>query len=78
MAQFTPNFGVALIGLSGLTPKFGVNYSEISFIILGPVLEVCPDIETVWICKIRISNHYYSMLQNLDLDIESSDIKAFK
>ena len=27
---------VALISLNGLTPKFGVNKAEISFIILGP------------------------------------------
>ena len=31
-----PNFGVALINLCGLMPKFGVNYSKMSFIILVP------------------------------------------
>ena len=31
-----PKHSVAHVGLYGLTSKFGVNYAEISFIILGP------------------------------------------
>ena len=36
LASFTLKRSVTLISLYRLTPKFGVNYAEIGFIILGP------------------------------------------
>ena len=37
--SFTQNFGVALFVLYRLTPKFKVNYGEISFIVLVPGIQ---------------------------------------
>ena len=62
-----PNFGVTLNSLSGLRPKFGVNYAKITFIILGPGFEDRDRVKNCfpyarWMDQLGAEVYYYVMI----------------